>query len=174
MSLRNQEVIINFVSAAMRYSELIESKVNDKDKWLEEVLAALSSLYSLAHKIPDVEYENERYGDQFDVTDDEWKAIFNKLGVVFGEQRYYRAFFDPTEPMQSRDGSVIGDLADDLADIYRDIVPGLRAWNTKDEAFTNEAIFSWKDPLFTSHWGVHAVSAMRALHPLVYLRGLKD
>jgi hypothetical protein len=66
----------------------------------------------------------------------------------------------------------MGDLADDLADIYRDIKPGLRAWDTEEEGYLDEVVFDWKLPHFGSHWGIHAVGAMRALHPLVFLRGL--
>ena len=68
----------------------------------------------------------------------------------------------------------MGNIADDLTDIYCGIKPGLKAWDSNDERLLPEIIFGWKYPLFGSHWGVHAVSAMRALHPICFLRGLYE
>jgi hypothetical protein len=108
-----------------------------------------------------------------DVEDAECKGISRFVGDLLGSQRGYWAYFDPTEPLDSTQEIIFGDLADDLADIYRDIKPGLRAWATSDDAYLSHIVFGWKIPLFGSHWGVHAVSALRALLPLAYLRGIQ-
>jgi Domain of unknown function (DUF5063) len=52
-------------------------------------------------------------------------------------------------------------LADDLADIWRDLKPGLMGLETA--ADPNDVIWHWRFTFF-AHWGTHAVEAMRALH----------
>jgi hypothetical protein len=53
------------------------------------------------------------------------------------------------------------------------VKPGLRAWDSGDDKYLPAIVFDWKTPL-DYHWGVHAVSAMRALHPIAYLRGVQE
>ena len=55
---------------------------------------------------------------------------------------------------------VIGSIVDDLIGIYRDVVMGLRAYQTGNRT---GAIWEWKFGL-QHHWGEHATGAMRALH----------
>jgi hypothetical protein len=78
-----------------------------------------------------------------------------------------------SEPRDAAAELVFGDIGDDLADIYADVKPGLRAWEMGVDDFLPKIVFDWKFPLFGSHWGVHAVSAMRALHPIAFLRGIQ-
>lgn len=98
--------------------------------------------------------------------------MFAMVQRALGPQEAYWAYFDPSEPPNSVEQPIFHSLADDLADIYRDIKPGLRAWDTCDDSYLETIVFDWKTPLFGSHWGVHAVSAMRALHPIVFWRGI--
>lgn len=58
------------------------------------------------------------------------------------------------------DEPVVGDLADDLMDIYRDVAMGLYL---HDAGFIDDAIWQWGFN-FQIHWGKHASSAIRALH----------
>ena len=111
--------------------------------------------------------------DEFGVADEEWRGVCSLVHETLGAQSGYWAYFDPTEPPDSAEEPVFNDLGDDLADIYRDIKPGLRAWEAGLVQYLADIVFHWKFPLFGSHWGVHAVSAMRALHPLAFLRGVK-
>ena len=75
---------------------------------------------------------------------------------------------DRGAPADTTDERTQGDLADDLADIYRDIKPGLTAWNTGDDAYLEDIFYQWLQQGHIHHWGRHAVNAMRALHWLVY------
>ncbi len=142
---------------------------------LEDVLAALARLYASGHALPDVSVSDESpdIRERFEVGDDEWRRVYSLVHEAVGAQSGYWAYFDPSEPPDSADAPVYGDLGDDLADIYRDIKPGLRAWEAGLEEYLTDIVFHWKIPLFGSHWGVHAVSAMRALHPLAFLRGIQ-
>jgi hypothetical protein len=175
MNLRQRHEIVLFVKAAEKYCALFETKPNNIDVWVEQLTSALAHLYACGHDLPDLELPEDvaDIPDSMAVNDDEWKAIYDFVGDLLGSQRGYWAYFDPSEPLDSSQEISFCDLADDLADINRDIKPGLRAWATADDAYLPSIVFDWKCPLFGSHWGVHAVSALRALHPLAYLRGIE-
>ena len=95
--------------------------------------------------------------------------MYGVVSRMLGPKMAYWAYFDPSAPQDSNEQPIFHNLADDLADIYRDIKPGLRAWETGDDRYIETIVFNWRTPHFESHWGVHALSAMRALHPLVFL-----
>ena len=165
----------DFAAVAARLCTLLESDPKDREVWVEQVLAALARVYAYAHDLPsDRNGEDAEDFDQFDVTDDEWKQVYQRIQRALREQTTYWAYFDPSEPMDADAESVCGDLADDLADIYRDLKPGVRAWERGAGSYVTDILLGWKFPSFDSHWGLHAVSAMRALHPVAHLRGLQN
>lgn len=172
----NHNDVSHFKEIAEGYCTLLETVPDDKTLWIQKVLATLSHLYALAHNLPDIELPDDApdISDDLNVTIAEWKQVSDRVRSILGTQVGYWAYFDPTEPPESTDEPVFGNLADDLADIYKDIKPGLRAWATGDDRYLTSIILAWKFPPFGSHWGMHAVSALRALHPLLYLRGIQD
>jgi hypothetical protein len=90
-----------------------------------------------------------------EVTNEKWQEIFNRFTSL--PFNYYSVSFSPSNVEEA---PVIGDVADDLADIYRDIKNGL--WLHANRHST-EAIWEWKHS-FNTHWGRHAVGALHALH----------
>ncbi len=70
---------------------------------------------------------------------------------------YYRVVFDPHDFEEIE--PVVGMLADDLADIYRDHSEGLDHYR---RGFISDACFAWSQ-LYKSHWARHAVSALAAI-----------
>jgi hypothetical protein len=89
---------------------------------------------------------------------EEWTARFHVLQGLIGDHDFYREIFDPYAPHS--DTEVMGSLADDLLDIYRDLRSGLRKW---DRGETGEALWEWRFN-FEIHWGEHVTGALRALH----------
>ena len=78
----------------------------------------------------------------------------------FAGRVIYRKVFDPyAEPI---DSELVGDVIDDLGDIYRDLQRGLEHWRNGRVA---EALWEWRFN-FQIHWGEHATSALRALFAL--------
>ena len=61
---------------------------------------------------------------------------------------------------QIDDKLVGGMVFDDLNDIYRDLMEGVRAYEL---GAINEAVWVWKWGV-DNHWGTHAVSLIKALH----------
>jgi hypothetical protein len=173
MNIRDEYSVKRFVNAAKDYCGLLEETPDDPEQWLQDILNSLSDLYSSAHHLSEYHFDQELYNeDDFDVTSEETRRIISKVMTLLKDQVWYWAYFDPSDPPDSKEEPVRGNLADDLTDIYRDIKPGLKAWDSMDDKLLPEIVFGWRFPLCASHWGVHAVSAMRALHHLCYLRGL--
>jgi hypothetical protein len=173
MGLRKQPAVLRFVGVARKYCAIINSPVSDREAWIEHVLSALAALYSAALGLPHVALTT----DDVEVPDNlrsdvvQWQGLWTRLGEILGEARYHWAYFDPTEPRDTKEKPMIHDLADDLSDIYRDVEVGLRAWDSNVESWVAHTMWEWRCN-FQNHWGAHAVSALRALHQLVFYRGL--
>ena len=80
------------------------------------------------------------------------KAKVKELPLQYYSEIYSNLIVPPEEP-------VVGDLMDDLLDIYSDLSPGLVLYNSNEK---EEALAHWKF-WFTVHWGEHATSAIRAM-----------
>ncbi|MCE4557500.1 DUF5063 domain-containing protein [Roseateles cellulosilyticus] len=74
---------------------------------------------------------------------------------------YYREVFDP-DP-QLNDEVVIGDVADDLLDIYLDLRRGLLTFERGED---QKALWHWSFS-HRIHWGRHCVGALMGLHGMV-------
>jgi len=72
--------------------------------------------------------------------------------------QHYSEIFSPL--VSAPEEPVVGDLADDLLDIYRDVAVGLQLY---EAGRIDDAIWHWGFN-FQLHWGKHASSAIRALH----------
>jgi hypothetical protein len=169
MALRSQPGVLRFVGIGRKYCETLDSPIKDRDEWIERLLRTLAALYAAAFALPDVSAEecDCDVPNGLRVQHEEWHALWSRLGDALGDARYHWAYFDPTEPRSSQEEAIIHDLADDLADIYRDVQFGLRALEVNVEGYVPEAIWEWRYS-FQHHWGHHAVSALRALHHLAY------
>lgn len=127
--------------------------VTQEEDGVKEAIVFLVTLYSGALKLLENGCGNEVKARE--VTDKEWKVIYTRFGLL--PFNHYSASFSPAK----LDGEqCAGDIADDLADIYRDLKDGL--WLFENGNVT-EAVWEWKQT-FTMHWGRHAVSALNALH----------
>lgn len=119
-----------------------------------DALAHLARLVQLALRLelPAVDGDAEYAG-----TDEaEWRRVYERVGAL--PVGMYGECLDPLEVPPGETG--LGDLADDLADIDRDLVRGLAAWRAGDHA---AAEWEWRFH-FQVHWGRHATAAMHALH----------
>ena len=71
--------------------------------------------------------------------------------------QYYREVFSPCD--LDNEAPVVGDIHDDLADIYGDLWHGLQAFDGGNGIY---AVSYWREPYF-QHWGHHASSAIYAI-----------
>ncbi len=122
---------------------------------LNELLVLLSGMFNGALLLPI--YESEDVDEATErLTHDEWTMIHKKFSPL--PFQYYNEIFNPHD-FEDKE-PVTGDLHDDLADIYRDIKPGVILYK---KGFIQEAAFEWKSS-FGYHWGEHILSAMRAIY----------
>jgi len=146
--------VTNFVEVARRFCAWTEAQPASTEtevKTAIEILASLSSAILMTSSLgfgEDIEEER--------ISDSEWKTVYKRFGSL--PFNYYSAFFNPANV--GKEDAVVGDLADDLADIYRDIKAGLWLY---DQGHVKEALWEWRQS-FQTHWGRHATGALYALH----------
>lgn len=172
--IRTHSKVNEFVDAAYRFCRLFEESPERPNVWCKDVLSALSKLYAAALELPEVTIEGAPdVPDIYDLAVKEWSSVYSLVSNQLKSQRFYWHYFEPTDPVdEPAKECSMGDLADDLADIYRDVKPGLNIWGSEHDEFLPSALFDWSHVLLETHWGIHAVSALPVLHFLVYMRGI--
>jgi len=128
------------------------------DEDMKELLALLSSLYLRALALP--EYESDDDIIQERLSHDEWKKMYDRFKLL--PVGHYPVFFNP---LDAGEEPVTADLADDLADIYRDLKAGLLLFEKGNIA---GAHWEWRDS-FVTHWGQHTLGAMYAIHHYIVM-----
>jgi hypothetical protein len=144
-----------FRERAERYCALVERIAPDGLSW-RELAAALAELYAAALAL------EPRAPDGEELADAEPADMRPALEAALGGAATYWTVFDPAANEEPGAPS----LADDLADVYHDVKRGLMVLDAGDPA---EAVWEWHHS-FWSHWGRHAVEALRALHALERVR----
>lgn len=143
-----------FGVAARKFCAWAEAKPSSPKRELRTARQLLSEVYAAAIRLPDAKPATGDEKSSLRVA--AWKKVYRRFGRL--PINKYSDLFDPTKiPAET---PVTGDLADDLADIYRDLVEGVRLDSAGRH---NEALWQWQMN-FRFHWGRHAVSALRVLH----------
>ena len=117
-----------------------------------QVRELLAVLYAQALALPQVDCE---WIDRV-LTHEDYQRMFARFGNL--PVGYYGRACDPLDA-ESAELS-LGDLADDLADIWRDLREGLLLF---DSGRREAAGASWQES-FAIHWGEHAVNALAITH----------
>lgn len=158
-----QVAVERFVASARAYCDFIENPQSPgMVEHLGKAAVLLAELYAAGLSLPDVEPgDDEETAGAVAVPDARWSGP--------PEFESYWTVFDPyvlEEP-------VSGSLPEDLQDVYRDVKEGLLVYELGSTAARREAIWLWRLHLAT-HWGDHAVDALRALQRAVNrARGLR-
>jgi hypothetical protein len=143
-----------FAEEAGRFELWARDGITKGDAGAREALIRLTRLYVAGLVLPSI--MDAARGDVERVKDEEWGAVLRDCSRL--PLDYYGEIFDPL--MVPPEEAGVGSLADDLADIYRDVVTGLRAYR---KGMRSEALWEWGFGLQV-HWGEHATGAIRALH----------
>ena len=142
---------------AERYCGVIERAPSiERQEFASDLQVALTGLLDAAGRLPEVEPSSVDLPDG--PTLDEWRDRFAAVQEALGDWSGYWTTHSPA----TEDGeAVLLPLADDLADIWRDMKRGLTAL----DAGSAEADVMWEWRFgFWTHWGHHATEALRALH----------
>ncbi len=120
-------------------------------------LLRLTRLYLAALELPMSEGDDQvDRSTSFRVSGEESDRIYAhaaRLPLDMYGEVYNPLVVPPEEP-------VVGSLADDIMDVYREVEYGLRLFRAGRR---EEALFQWRMSL-QIHWGEHATGAIRALH----------
>jgi hypothetical protein len=134
------------------------SEGQSQTEFLRELERALTRLYEAGLTLDDLDPdENSPPLDR--MTSDEAAALQRRLGRKFGAHDFYAVVSDPYDLDSA---PVTGSLADDVADIYRDLMKGFAELANGHVA---NALWQWKFD-FDNHWGQHAAAAIYALYNL--------
>lgn len=125
---------------------------------LLDFIRGIAAIDQAPHDVPAGD-ENSRPGPS------ERARVLRQFGSL--EIDCYRVVFDPFN-MEATDEPSLGMLADDLTDIYSDLVEGLAFVEKGD---LRKACFTWSFN-YRSHWGRHAVNALVAIETYRFDRNI--
>lgn len=151
------DAIERFVREAAHFEQWARHGTDQGDAAARAALLHITRLYLAALELPpapDDAPDSDREPDR--VSDEDWQAVLAACARLPFDQ--YGEVFDPL--LMPPEAPVIASLADDIADIYRDVVSGLREYRTGRHT---QAVWEWTF-LLHAHWGEHATGAIRALH----------
>lgn len=147
MSLAIEAFVIN----VRDYCDWIESNEHNIRSVRQTILALMQGIpYLIANKDEESKSCNfPRRGY------DDWAHDVARMKCL--PLQYYRVAFDRLKIEEET--AVIGDVCDDLVDIYGELWHGLQA---HDAGATDYAIAHWRDS-YRFHWGLHANGAICAI-----------
>jgi Domain of unknown function (DUF5063) len=163
---QDRDPVAVFRSAAERYIAVIDAAEGQSEEQLSaDLVCTLPVLYEAALGLPKPVVEMDELPEAR-LTHEQWGEIFGRLQRVFGADDLYWTVVPSGEDEREE---LAGSLADDLADIYRDVKEGLDLLAAGESM--NEVVWHWRFNFWT-HWGTHAVDALRVIHVLLAdLRG---
>ena len=159
--MAERETVERFAGSVERFCSLIEHHQSlTAGEFVRSCAVCLADLYTAAVPLSllPVEIDSDELIEDA-VSTEQARAIDRQIGGILGSACLYWEVFDPREESDP----VVGDLGDDLADIYRDVKNGLVAFS---KGSANEAIWHWQWG-FRYHWGDHVVDALRVMHRIV-------
>ena len=158
-----------FVVVVRDYCEVIEKQSDlSQRQFIQRIRELLPQLYLHALYLPDT---NSDLSAERAITHEQWSKIFGWLISKLGNCDTYWEVFDPAK--DPPDKLVCGSLADDLADIYRDLKDGLLEWDKGHNDIRDAVVWEWKFS-FETHWGDHLVDGLRGLNWMLKHRELTD
>lgn len=142
--------IFSFVLAARRFCAFVEQAGSmSLTARLSNARLRLLEVYRAGCVLPSL-----------DVTEEELGAPRSpNRSEAFPDFEQYEAYWEVFDPYVEAP-LCTGLLSDDVLDIRADLCPGLALW---DRGQYRAAVWEWRFH-FDSHWGDHAVDALRALH----------
>ncbi len=163
------ETADRFSAIAYQFCSVVDSGSSMKRaELLQKIYRILPALIGEAIALPDLDLRND--DDQtlelnqpaprakVRLSQQQWDRLYNLLKEQLGDWDLYHQVFDPTEDTEATFGS----LADDIADIYRDLKEGLVLSETH-QAPPGDIVWEWRLG-FYSHWGKHAMDALLTIH----------
>ena len=137
-----------FFNAATVFCTWAESAPTVPEDEVDTAIKLLSKLLALVHDLPELFYEEDAPA----LTHEEWLAVYRRFGTL--PFNYYACYSEPHVTADPSPG--VGDVADDLADTWRDLKGGLELYQKGNYA---AAAWEWRESFNIRH----ASSALHAL-----------
>lgn len=153
------DAVERFAAEAVEFRDWARAGTDSGSAAARNALIRIGRLYLAALDLPPAwsdELEGASDADAASVSRDELQAVRKAAARI--PLGFYSEIFNPL-PVPPEE-PVVGDLADDIEDIYSDVVRGLQLFEQGERA---QAVWEWGFCL-RIHWGEHATSAIRALH----------
>lgn len=141
-----------FAEVAEKFCTWAEGEPMSPQKEAIYALQLLAELYQQGLQLPKI------FGDEesAEISHEDWSKVYKRFGAL--PFNYYMQCLEPQNVPDDLPG--VADLADDLADIWRDLKRGLDLFNS---GFVPAAVWDWRQSFWT-HWGRHATGSLFALH----------
>lgn len=153
--------LVEFTQLAENFCAAIEASPEDDlfnvSAW--RLRADLAALLAAGFRLPEIDPTDEDFPDG--PSSERSQGVFRHLRTRFGDKDTYWTNFNVWG--NGADAVTAGSLADDLADIWSDLRRGLDALAAGTP--WQDVAWEWRFGLET-HWGRHAVEALRALHDI--------
>jgi len=149
----------SFLNCAKEFCSFIENLNPGTVSFLEKTQGILLRLYLSALNLNDIDLQYET-GPEPVLDKDEHNKILSNIASA-SDESYYSHIFDPSQ--LDDDEPCIGDLIDDLGDIYRDIKEALMLFDTHEAPNVESALWHFNFG-FHHHWGQHCINAAYAIH----------
>lgn len=152
-----------FHSVATEFCDVVDSASSlDRATLLSRLYEVLPRLVHEGIELPTISLSDDDTRNDARKTrmkDAEWGQLYQLLKEKLGDWDLYWQVFDPTKDSEA----IRGSLADDIADIFRDVKEGLARQGVDSQ---RDAIWEWRCGYY-SHWGQHAMDALRTIHFLL-------
>ena len=151
-------VFENYLSLARKYCYSCESAIKgDQQLFLSQIQGLMLELYSLGRLLPEINASEQDFDSMFERNDKEVQGIIADK-VPFS---YYWQALEPFSVDEPPLG--VGDLLDDLGDIYVDFKRAILLYDSKLDGAQQEAYWKLKFD-FDHHVADHTMNAMKAIH----------
>jgi len=155
----NADPVARFAELAEQYLAWAEGPRIELAADLQRGYALLLDLLRAAIDLP---HRDTTGAEETRPTHEEWKAVFKGFAWV-PVQFYWEAELDVHGPQET----LVGDLHDDLADVWRDLMVGVGLHRS---GHVDDACWHWQFG-FNYHWGEHAANAVRVMTKMEWHRG---
>ena len=159
--IENSKEFKTFYNSATSYCSKIEKSNSNGIEYLRIIQLELLELYRNALNIPKIDFLTDcEYDNKLDK--EEFEKTMNIISNQLDKNRYYWMTLNPTK-IETESEIVLGDLLDDLSDIYKDLKYSLMIYNLNKIDCKEIAIFDFKFD-FETHWNNHCVNALYGIN----------
>ena len=151
-------VFENYLSLARKYCDSYESaSIGDQRHFLSHIQGLLLEIYSQGRLLPETNASERDFDSLFERVD---KAV---QGMI-AEKVPFSYYWQVLEPFSIDESPLeLGDLLDDLGDIYIDLKRAILLYDLKLDGAKQEAYWKFKFD-FDYHLADHLMDAMKAIH----------